>query len=43
MLDEQTLKTTPPVGTGPYMYKSHQQNTNEEVVRNPDYFVKGRP
>ena len=43
MLDEQTLKTTPPVGTGPFMYKSHQQNTNEEVVRNPDYFVKGKP
>jgi peptide/nickel transport system substrate-binding protein len=43
MLDEQTLKTTPPVGSGPYMYKSHQQNTNEEVVRNPDYFVKGKP
>jgi len=41
--DEQTLKTTPPVGTGPFMYKSHQQNTNEEVVRNPDYFVKGKP
>lgn len=43
MLDEQTLKNTPPIGTGPYMYKSHQQNTNEEVVRNPDYFIKGRP
>ncbi len=43
MLDETTLKTQPPVGTGPYMYKSHQQNTNEEVVRNPEYFVKDRP
>ncbi len=43
MLDEQTLKNSPPVGTGPYMYKSHQQNSNEELVRNPDYFVKGRP
>jgi len=43
MLDEQTLKTTPPIGTGPYMYKSHQQNSNEEVVRNPEYWVKGKP
>jgi peptide/nickel transport system substrate-binding protein len=43
MLDEQTLKNTPPIGTGPYMYKAHQQNTNEEVVKNPDYWVKGRP
>jgi len=43
MLDEQTLKTTPPVGTGPFMYKSHQQNTNEEMVRNPEYFIKGKP
>ncbi len=43
MLDEQMLKTTPPVGTGPYMYKAHQQNSNEEVVRNPNYFMKGKP
>ncbi len=43
MLDEQTLKNTPPIGTGPYMYKSHQQNSSEDVVRNPKYFVKDRP
>lgn len=43
MLDEQTLKTSPPVGTGPYMYKEHRQNSSEDVVRNPDYFLKDRP
>lgn len=43
MLSEDTLKTSPPVGTGPYMYSSHRQNSSEDVVRNPNYFVKGRP
>jgi peptide/nickel transport system substrate-binding protein len=43
MLDEQTLKTTPPIGSGPFMYKSHQQNSSEDVVRNPKYFAKDRP
>ncbi|HXH22566.1 MAG TPA: ABC transporter substrate-binding protein [Dehalococcoidia bacterium] len=43
MLDEQILKTHPPVGTGPFMYKEHRQNSSEDVVRNPNYFVKDRP
>jgi ABC-type transport system substrate-binding protein len=43
MLDEQTLKTHFPVGTGPYLYSKHSQNSSEDVVRNPEYFVKDRP
>jgi peptide/nickel transport system substrate-binding protein len=43
MLNEDTLKTQPPVGTGPYMYKEHRQNSSEDVVRNPNYYVKDRP
>lgn len=43
MLDEQTLKTTPPLGNGPFVYKSYQQGSREEATRNPAYYVKGRP
>jgi peptide/nickel transport system substrate-binding protein len=43
MLDEQTLRTDVPIGTGPFMYKSHQAGSREEVVRNPNYFMKDRP
>ncbi len=43
MLSEDTLKNTPPIGTGPFMYKSHQQGSTEEVTRNPDYWLKDRP
>ncbi len=43
MLDEQTQKNTPPIGTGPYMYKAHQQGSTEELVKNPDYWRKGQP
>lgn len=43
MLDEKTLKTTPPVGNGPFMYKGGQQGSREEAVANPDYYVKGQP
>lgn len=43
LLDEQTLKSQPPIGTGPYMYQSHTLGSIEEAVRNPDYFVADRP
>ncbi len=43
LLDEDILKTQPPIGTGPYMYESHTLGSIEEAVRNPDYFVKDRP
>ncbi|MGI8553945.1 MAG: ABC transporter substrate-binding protein, partial [Dehalococcoidia bacterium] len=43
MLDEQTLKTQTPVGSGPFVFKSNQQGSREEAERNPDYYVKDRP
>lgn len=43
MLDEQTLRTDVPIGTGPYMYKSHQAGSREEMVKNPNYFMQGLP
>jgi ABC-type transport system substrate-binding protein len=43
MLDENTLKNSTPIGTGPFIYKSHQQGSTEEVTRNPGYWVKDRP
>ena len=33
LLDESILKTQPPLGTGPYMYKSHTLGSIEEAVR----------
>ncbi|MQA00523.1 MAG: hypothetical protein GEU80_14535 [Dehalococcoidia bacterium] len=38
MLDETTLREDIPIGTGPYMYKSHQLGSREEVVKNPNYW-----
>ncbi|MEX1022433.1 MAG: ABC transporter substrate-binding protein [Dehalococcoidia bacterium] len=43
MLDETTLKEDIPIGTGPYMYKSHQLGSREELVRNPDYWREDVP
>jgi ABC-type transport system substrate-binding protein len=43
MLGEQTLKTEPPIGTGPYMFDSYEAGGREVAVRNPDYFVQDRP
>ncbi len=43
MLDETVLKEEVPIGTGPYMFKRYQVGSQEEMVRNPDYFVKDRP
>lgn len=31
------------VGTGPYKFKKYIRGTSYEVVKNPDYFKKGRP
>jgi peptide/nickel transport system substrate-binding protein len=31
------------VGTGPFKFKEYIRGTSYEVVRNPDYFKKGRP
>lgn len=43
MLDEQTLKNDVPIGTGLFMLKTIQLSSSEEDVRNPGYFVGGRP
>jgi peptide/nickel transport system substrate-binding protein len=43
MYDEQVLKEHIPIGTGPYRYKAHQVGSWEEIERNPDYFLEGRP
>lgn len=43
MLDEQTLKQTPPVGTGPYQYKSHAQGSTEEVTKFDGFRDKQMP
>jgi peptide/nickel transport system substrate-binding protein len=43
MLDEKTLKETPPVGSGPYQYKAHTQGSIEEVTRFEGYRVAGKP
>jgi peptide/nickel transport system substrate-binding protein len=31
------------VGTGPFKFKKYTRGTSYEVVKNPDYFIKGRP
>ncbi|MBI2908053.1 MAG: hypothetical protein HYX92_10410 [Chloroflexi bacterium] len=31
------------MGTGPYKFKSYDAGASYSVVKNPDYFVKGRP
>jgi peptide/nickel transport system substrate-binding protein len=31
------------VGTGPFKFESFQQSVKHRVVRNPDYWVKGKP
>ncbi len=31
------------VGTGPFKFKKYIRGTSYEVVKNPDYFIKGRP
>lgn len=43
MLDDTTLKEHIPIGTGPHMYESHRQNSSEDLVRNPNYWLKDRP
>lgn len=43
MLDETILKEDIPIGTGPYMYSSHQLGSREEMVRNPDYWREDVP
>jgi peptide/nickel transport system substrate-binding protein len=43
MLDEKTLKETPPVGTGPYQYKTHTQGSIEEVTKFESFRIKELP
>jgi peptide/nickel transport system substrate-binding protein len=32
-----------PVGTGPFKFDSYQQDVKLKVVKNPDYWIKGKP
>ena len=32
-----------PVGTGPFMFGAFNRDTNYKVIKNPDYWVKGKP
>ena len=32
-----------PVGTGPFKFESFQLDASLKVVRNPDYWIKGKP
>lgn len=43
MLDEQTLKQMPPVGSGPYQYKGGVVASSEDMVKFENYRVKGQP
>lgn len=43
MLDEQTLKQSIPVGSGPYEYKTHTQGSIEEIKKYDGYRTKDRP
>ncbi len=43
MLDTDVIKQEIPIGTGPFMFKSYQQGSVEDMVRNPKYFMKDRP
>ena len=40
-----SLAEWPPVGSGPFMGErgGHDQGVSVEVVRNPNYYVEGRP
>jgi ABC-type transport system substrate-binding protein len=37
----QSAQTT--IGTGPFKYKSYEPGVKVQLVRNPDYFIKGMP
>src|SRR5262249_26140100 len=43
MLDEQTLKQSIPVGSGPYEYKSHTLGSIEEIKKSDSYRNKEVP
>jgi peptide/nickel transport system substrate-binding protein len=43
MLDEQTLKQTIPVGSGPYEYKAHTQGSIEEIKKFDGYRQQDLP
>jgi len=43
MLDEQTLKQSIPVGSGPYEYKTHTQGSIEEIKRSESWRLTEQP
>ncbi|MBI2909053.1 MAG: ABC transporter substrate-binding protein [Chloroflexi bacterium] len=43
VIEEKKDMKTSVVGTGPFMFKNYSAGVSFEVVKNPDYFVKGLP
>jgi peptide/nickel transport system substrate-binding protein len=43
MLNEQTLKESPPLGSGPWEFKDERQASSYEAKRFENYRVKGKP
>jgi peptide/nickel transport system substrate-binding protein len=41
--DKFDTMATAPIGTGPFKFKSFSPGDRVELVKNPDYFVKGEP
>ncbi|WP_037461500.1 ABC transporter substrate-binding protein [Skermanella stibiiresistens] len=41
--DKMDTVATEPVGTGPFMFKAFRPGDRIELVKNPDYFIKGEP
>ncbi|QIB34251.1 ABC transporter substrate-binding protein [Ancylobacter pratisalsi] len=41
--DEFDTVATHPIGTGPFMFKSFTPGDRVELVKNPDYYIKGEP
>jgi ABC-type transport system substrate-binding protein len=43
MLNEQTLKESPQVGSGPWEFRDERQGSSYDAARNPTYRVAGQP
>ncbi|MBI2907155.1 MAG: ABC transporter substrate-binding protein [Chloroflexi bacterium] len=43
VLEKKDDMTKTVLGTGPFKFKSYSSGVSWELVKNPDYFVKGRP
>lgn len=43
VIEEKGDMKTSVIGTGPFMFKNYSPGVSFEVVKNPNYFIKGRP